>query len=700
MEGGAVMLSPKKVALRYAQLEKSVFPCYEIVDGHCACGKKDCGSPGKHPRTLHGVKDASKDPQQIEAWWDQWPDANIAIATGKESGVIVLDVDKHGGFESLKQLEDEHTPLPETPWAMTGGGGEHRYFAYTPGIKNAVGILPGLDLRSDGGYVICPYSNHISGQAYEWEANSTLTALPLAPLPEYIVKLIKEERKTQKPEVEAAAVLDGVQEGKRDDTLFRYACSLRARGMNPKEARLLVLAAAQACTPPFPDKDAQAKVTQAWRYSPSVATMLLEIVSHPPAVQGTSSTYTLTWGEDAIIARISRLKEHSNGDISGFLAFTTTLPGMPPKIHQAKFNFASTQSRVSLAKVLHQRAPALDQNRWLGIVETLCDTLIERLQEGEPPVVLGVEDVDPKPIPYILSPIVPAYEPTVIFGMPNALKSYLLQYLVCLITIGESDADLKLISEREPIACLYLDWEDSEDRLRQRFSLLQRGQGLPKKEIYYQRCSRPLADDVDRLQGLITRYDIGFVAVDSLGPACGGDLNAAQPAIAFFNALRSLRVSSVITAHRAKNGEGRSSPYGSIFFSALGRSVWEMISHQEEGSSEAEVGLFHRCSNLSRLEPPKGLRFIFDDNNGTTTIRPQEVGSIPGVRESVTLSGQIYRLLTEVGVMTVREIADDLDKSTESVRTTIKRMRDLKRVTQLADKKWGVLVGEESPFKF
>jgi len=103
-----------------------------------------------------------------------------------------------------------------------------------------------------------------------------------------------------------------------------------------------------------------------------------------------------------------------------------------------------------------------------------------------------------------------------------------------------------------------------------------------------------------------------------------------------------------------------------------------MISHQEEGSSEADVGLFHRSSNLSR--------------------RPQAVGSIPGVRESVTLSGKIHRLLSEVGAMTVREIADDLGKPTESVRTTLKRMRDSKKVTQLADKKWGILVKDEAPF--
>jgi len=328
----------------------------------------------------------------------------------------------------------------------------------------------------------------------------------------------------------------------------------------------------------------------------------------------------------------------------------------------------------------------------------MCDSIIERLREGEPLTILGVDDVDPVPIPYLLRPIVPAYEPTVIFGLPKALKSYLAQYLVCLISLGKSDESLKLISEKAPVNCLYLDWEDSTDRLRLRFSRLQRGQGLDKKSIYYQQCSRSLADDVDRLQGLIIKHDIGFIVVDSLGPACGGDPNSAESAISFFNALRSLRTSSLITAHQAKNTTGHATPFGSIFFQALGRSVWEMIGHQEEGSSEAEGGLFHRWSNVSRLEPPMGFKFTFDDEAGTTIIQPQAVGTIPGVQENVSLSGQIYQLLNEGGAMTVREVADELGHGAESIRITLKRMRDSKRVVHLDDKKWGILTTQEASF--
>src|SRR5438128_8720192 len=70
---------------------------------------------GKVPITPHGFKNATLDLAQIRLWWGQWPDANIGIATGTVSGLVVLDIDpRHGGEESLAALIAAHEPLPET----------------------------------------------------------------------------------------------------------------------------------------------------------------------------------------------------------------------------------------------------------------------------------------------------------------------------------------------------------------------------------------------------------------------------------------------------------------------------------------------------------------------------------------------------------------------------------------------------------
>jgi len=78
---------------------------------------------------------ATTEENMLVGWWDNFPDANIGIACGKRSGIVVLDVDAgHGGYDSLTKLIDQYGPLPETPVSKTGSGGEHVFFKH-PGIE-------------------------------------------------------------------------------------------------------------------------------------------------------------------------------------------------------------------------------------------------------------------------------------------------------------------------------------------------------------------------------------------------------------------------------------------------------------------------------------------------------------------------------------------------------------------------------------
>jgi len=122
---------------------------------------------------------------ELERWFARWPDANVAIVTGRLSGLVVLDVDpRHGGAASLDLLEAGQAPLPETPEVLTGGGGRHLYFRHPGGrVGNRVDLLPGLDLRGDGGCVVAPPSVHPSGRPYAWRAGRAPQECALAPLP-------------------------------------------------------------------------------------------------------------------------------------------------------------------------------------------------------------------------------------------------------------------------------------------------------------------------------------------------------------------------------------------------------------------------------------------------------------------------------------------------------------------------------------
>jgi putative DNA primase/helicase len=165
-------------ALAYAKLHWRVFPVWGITDGKCDCGGLPKCKPGKHP--IHfcvprGLTNAQNIPQVIEAWWKKFPNANIGLVTGRVNNLFVLDVDiKNDGDEHLKEFEKEHgavIPDDYTGRVITGSGGYHYYYRYPKNIdcNNRTGIIPGIDIRADGGYVIAPPSKHISGGKYEWE---------------------------------------------------------------------------------------------------------------------------------------------------------------------------------------------------------------------------------------------------------------------------------------------------------------------------------------------------------------------------------------------------------------------------------------------------------------------------------------------------------------------------------------------------
>ena len=79
----------------------------------------------KEPATQNGVLDATVDLERIEAWWEAMPEANIGIATGRASNLLVLDVDRRDGRDgdaALAALEARHGALPPTVTVATGCG--------------------------------------------------------------------------------------------------------------------------------------------------------------------------------------------------------------------------------------------------------------------------------------------------------------------------------------------------------------------------------------------------------------------------------------------------------------------------------------------------------------------------------------------------------------------------------------------------
>ena len=155
-------------AIDYAEKGFLVFPIHTVMDGVCSCHlKSECKSPGKHPRTSNGLKDATKDIEKIKHFWACWPDSNIAIATGRESGILVLDVDINEKLKHHMDVLDFHgLQLPKTLTQQSGGNGRHYFYKYpeTGEYKTKAGLFLNIDSKGKGGCINVTPSLHMSGR--------------------------------------------------------------------------------------------------------------------------------------------------------------------------------------------------------------------------------------------------------------------------------------------------------------------------------------------------------------------------------------------------------------------------------------------------------------------------------------------------------------------------------------------------------
>lgn len=247
------MIQPSTLdyALHYSSLGMRVFPLHYITtSGTCSCGgvtvNPKC-KPGKHPFARlvpHGLVDASLDTDRVREWFTNTP-YNIGLATGRSSGIFVLDRDdRDGGNESLQTLEEEYGKLPST-LSQTTGNGVHYLFQMPPDleIKNSAGKLaPGIDIRGNGGYVVATPSKHQNGKFYTWNCSPYPMREEIAHAPDWLVNLaLGRTGSTSATKVPTASnsksekfiIPDKVYDGQgREDLIVRYAGHLRGKGLD------------------------------------------------------------------------------------------------------------------------------------------------------------------------------------------------------------------------------------------------------------------------------------------------------------------------------------------------------------------------------------------------------------------------------------------------------------------------------------
>lgn len=192
----------------------------------------------------NGYKDATTEERKIRAWWTRTPNANIGIACGL-SGLCVVDLDvKHppiNGIDEWDNLMLQKGIDDSTATVITPTGGQHRYFKRPEGVEitDRIPFMPGVDIKANGGYIVSPGSI-VDGKTYELEGSPKVNTLPQG-----ILDLLQTETKK-----EPLTLADEIPNGSRNVSLFKFACSLRARGMSHDEILAALTAYNMRCVPP------------------------------------------------------------------------------------------------------------------------------------------------------------------------------------------------------------------------------------------------------------------------------------------------------------------------------------------------------------------------------------------------------------------------------------------------------------------
>ncbi|ADL50609.1 DUF927 domain-containing protein [Clostridium cellulovorans] len=250
------------LAVSYAKKGFKIVMLHGINEaGNCTCGKGvKCNSSGKHPIYSNWGKKATTSEEEIIAEFKKYPKANIGFATG--DNYFVLDVDiGHGGYESLK----EYGELKKTLSVRTGSGGSHHYYLMPDGVTvpNRVGVLNGVDIRSNGGLVVAPGSVHKSGKHYEWLEHCSIDDVEITTPDKWLIDLIFSKKSSVKE------VPESIEEGSRNAVMASIAGSLRRKGLS-FEAILAALLVENnnRCNPPLNDSEVETIAKSICRYNP------------------------------------------------------------------------------------------------------------------------------------------------------------------------------------------------------------------------------------------------------------------------------------------------------------------------------------------------------------------------------------------------------------------------------------------------
>jgi hypothetical protein len=372
-----------------------------------------------------------------------------------------------------------------------------------------------------------------------------------------------------------------------------------------------------------------------------------------PDVRRVVDGYKIHWSApDSVIAEVSDVRRKSD-DWHCWLVISTNIPA-PMRLIAANYNLSAQPNRTSMARALEDRMP-LDKRagmpNWGQYLEYISREVIDCERDGEPFMEVG--NLPPSEAqPWLVEGTIRLRQPTIIFGDGGAGKSTMSTLIGGAVASGLPMAGFSPCYHGN---VLYLDWETDQDDVDDTIKQLVQGMGV-EFTLHYRREVWPLAQTVKQVRRFIEQRDIALVIIDSIGKACGGDIEKASDTLAFFQAVRSLSISTLCVDHVTKAG-ANGKPIGSVYKHNEARLTFEVRKHQIPEKGRMFVAVHHQKANKADLQAPFGLEF--DYTTGIKVTRGEIPTEATGLVEQLPQSERIMRVLkASNGMLSVDEITE------------------------------------------
>jgi hypothetical protein len=567
---------------------------------------------GKSPGIKNWTTLATSNPDIIRNWYEgPYKDWGVGIVTGRagDRQFFVLDVDEHdpqqSGSETLRDLEQEYEPLPDTITVLTPTGGKHLYFSCTTPIYNEAGkrLGPGLDIRGDGGQVLAPPTIHPNGKPYTYEHDHAPGEIKLAEAPTWLI-----HRLTSQPKKDATRI-------QPDDVFLTDPNSPSARYNNTTNWQTIL-------------------TQDGWTY----------------VYQGTDGTEY--WRRPGKTEGISASVNHNGND--ALIVFTTNAP--IPEGGYSRFGYYAEKHHNGSWK---QAADTYTKTSPTPTKQT-PDELLSQLVNWT-----DFWNSDHKHEDWLAYPLIPRGRQVALFAVAKMGKSFLTLAVVAALASGRSILGQPA---QHPTNVLYLDYEMTQADLYERLESLSYTPDTDLSHLHYALIpSLPPLNTYEGAAAVMKLVELTaaqLVVIDTTGRAVEGEENSADTYREFARttglALKAKGVALLRTDHAGKD-QGKT--HGQRGSSAKNDDVDIVYRMSREDTNITLDRVFTRIgwapATINIVEDPDDDEAVLRLKHDTLSFTDEEyalaqlfVERIPGLRAGTKPPGRptLRKLMKEHGI--------------------------------------------------